>query len=136
MYFASISSQRFLCREANPTLTHLLLVPHILLSLVQIMACRQLGAKPLPDPMLTYSQLDTEEQFSDNVQMKFNMFIEEMHFKMLSAKWRLFCPGGDELNICYSDSTTYPGYNWYVGKKDGGHLNSAKKNGSDCVRVR
>ena len=31
-------------------------------SLVQIMACRLLGAKPLSEPMLTYCQLDHKEQ--------------------------------------------------------------------------
>ena len=32
------------------------------LSLVQVMACRLFGAKPLPEPMLAYCQLDTWEQ--------------------------------------------------------------------------
>ena len=40
-------------------LTHLTLLPQWTGSpLVQIMTCRLLGAKPLPEPMLTYSQLD------------------------------------------------------------------------------
>ena len=33
-------------------------------SLVQVMACRLFGAKPLPEPMLAYCQLDSKEQTS------------------------------------------------------------------------
>ena len=33
-------------------------------ALVQLMACRLFGAKPLPEPMLTYCQLDSYEQTS------------------------------------------------------------------------
>ena len=33
-------------------------------TLVQVMACHLLGAKPLPEPMLTYCQLDPKEQTS------------------------------------------------------------------------
>ena len=33
-------------------------------SLVQVMACRLFGAKPLPKPMLDYCRLDTWEQIS------------------------------------------------------------------------
>ena len=33
-------------------------------ALFQIMACRLIGAKPLPKPMLTYCQLDPKEQTS------------------------------------------------------------------------
>ena len=44
-------------------LNRLHLVPHIYASvnwaaLVQVMACRLFSTKPLPEPMLTYSQLD------------------------------------------------------------------------------
>ena len=49
-------------------LTHLPLVAIICFSeldlqaFVQVMACRLLGAKPSPEPMLDYCQLDPEEQ--------------------------------------------------------------------------
>ena len=33
-------------------------------TLVQVMACRLFGAKPLPEPMLTFCQLDPQEQTS------------------------------------------------------------------------
>ena len=51
----SISSKTSYC-----TLTHLPLVPHIWIrsALVQTMACRLFGAKPLSEPMLGYYQLD------------------------------------------------------------------------------
>ena len=32
--------------------------------LVQVMACRLFGAKPLPEPKLTYCQLEPKEQTS------------------------------------------------------------------------
>ena len=43
-------------------------------SLVQIMACRLLGAKPLSEPMLTYSQLGLKEQNSVKYQSKWEHF--------------------------------------------------------------
>ena len=64
--------------------------------LVQIMACRLSGAKPLPEAILTYSQLD---QNSGKFESKYNFFfIIKMHLKMAAAKWGSFCPGGDEFN--------------------------------------
>ena len=52
------------------TLTHLRLVAHIYMrqltgsALVRVMACRLFGGKPLPEPMLAYCQLDSNEQTS------------------------------------------------------------------------
>ena len=34
---------------------------------IQVVACRLFGAKPLPKPMLTFFQLDLEEQTSERV---------------------------------------------------------------------
>ena len=50
-------------------LTCLPLVPHICISelaphLVQVMACRVFGPKPLPEPILPYFQLDPWKQTS------------------------------------------------------------------------
>ena len=47
----------------QPSLTHLSLVPHISVSDLgqhwfEVMDCRLLRAKPLPEPMLIYCQLD------------------------------------------------------------------------------
>ena len=56
-------------------LTHYPLVPHISVNelgqqLVHVMACRLFGAKPLPEPMLAYCQLDYREQISLKVEPK------------------------------------------------------------------
>ena len=40
-------------------------------ALVQIMACRLFGAKPLPEPMLTYCQMDPQEQMSMKSESEF-----------------------------------------------------------------
>ena len=43
-------------------------------ALVQIMACRLFGAKPLPELMLTYSQFDPKEQTSVKFESKYIIF--------------------------------------------------------------
>ena len=53
-------------------------------SLVQIMACRLFGAKPLPKPILPFYQLDPKEHISVEFYPKF----KDMTCKMSSAKWR------------------------------------------------
>ena len=55
-------------------------------ALIQVMACRQVGAKPLPEPLLTCSQLDPEEQTWNswktwNSNCNFNIFIHENAFE-------------------------------------------------------
>ena len=65
-------------------------------ALVQIMACRLFGAKPLSEPMLGYCQLDPKV-FSEILIKIQNFSFTKMHLKMLSAKWRPCCPGEDEL---------------------------------------
>ena len=59
-------------------------------ALVQVMACRLFGAKPLPEPMLAYSQLNSWEQIS----MKFES--ESYHFRSRKCIWnyRLRMYGG------------------------------------------
>ena len=57
------------------------------LSLVQVMACRLVGARPLPEPTLSYCQLDPKEQFQIQIQ---TFSLIKMHFKMSSAQWRPF----------------------------------------------
>ena len=67
-------------------------------ALVQIMACRLVGAKLLSHPMLEYCQLDNWEKTSVNLLIVINTFsFKKMHSKMSSAKCRPFCPGVDEL---------------------------------------
>ena len=52
-------------------------------SLVQVMACCLIGAKPLPEPMLAYCQLDTWEQIGIRM-LPFS--FKKIHLKMSSAK--------------------------------------------------
>ena len=59
--------------------------------LVQLMACRQLGTKPLPEPMLAYCQLDPWEQNS-----------RKCIWNCRLPKWRPCCPGGEELTYEYN----------------------------------
>ena len=70
-------------------------------ALVQIMACRLYGTKPLSEPMLDHYQLDPWEQSS----VKFflikiqNFSFMKMHVKISSVEWGPFCPEGDELMV-------------------------------------
>ena len=67
-------------------------------ALVQIMACRLFGTKPLSRPMLGYYEMDPWAQTSVKLYIKIQKIsLTKMHVKVSSAKWRPFCPGGDEL---------------------------------------
>ena len=67
-------------------------------SLVWVMACRLIGAKPLPTPMLTYCQLDSWGHYSVKFESEFYHFqSRKCNWKCHLPKWRPFCPGGDEL---------------------------------------
>ena len=50
-------------------------------ALVQIMACRLIGAKPLPEPTLTYCQLDPKEQTSVKFESRYGNFIPKNAFQ-------------------------------------------------------
>ena len=51
------------------------------------MACSLLGAKPLPERMQIYCQLDPLEQISVIFELEYNKFsFRKIHLKMLSAK--------------------------------------------------
>ena len=54
-------------------------------SLVQIMACRLFGAKPLSEPMLPYCQLDPKEHIS----VKFCLKLRSFHSRKCTGKCRL-----------------------------------------------
>ena len=54
----------------------------IVSALVQIMACRLFEAKPLPEPMLTYCQLDSWEQISVKFELEF------YHFHSRKCIWK------------------------------------------------
>ena len=89
-------------------------------ALVQVMAWRLFGAKPLPEPMLTYCQLYPREQISVKVELEFYHFHSgKCIWKCCLPEWRPFCPGGDELapeissaivvNVVWAAKT----YSWY-----------------------
>ena len=67
-------------------------------SLVQVMACRLFGAKPLTEPMLAYCQLDSWENISVKFESEFYHFYSmKCNWKCRLTKWQPFCPGGDGL---------------------------------------
>ena len=51
-------------------------------SLVRVMACRQFGAKPLPEPKLAYCQLDPWEHISVKYESEF------CHFHSRKCNWK------------------------------------------------
>ena len=60
-------------------------------SMVLVMACRLFAAKPLPEPMLAYCQLDSCEQIS----VKLHNFIQENAFEnIVCQNGGHFVPGG------------------------------------------
>ena len=67
-------------------------------ALVQIMACRLLGAKPLSKPMVTYCQLDLREQTSVKFESKYKTFhSRKCIWKCCRWNGGHFVQGGDEL---------------------------------------
>ena len=67
------------------------------LSLVQVMDCRLLGAKPLPEPIQVYYQLASYEQISVKFEPELYNFHSNMHLKMWSAKMAAVLSRSDEL---------------------------------------
>ena len=67
-------------------------------ALVQIMACRMFGTKPLPEinaGLLSIGPLGTHlSEIRIEVQ---HISFMKMHLKLSSVKWRPFCPWGNEL---------------------------------------
>ena len=61
--------------------------------LVQVMACRLFGAKPLPEPLQVYYQLDSWEQVP----------FKKMHLKLSSAKMAAILARGKVglLSVCW-----------------------------------
>ena len=63
-------------------------------ALVQVMVPRLCGTKLLPEPTLTYYQLDPHKQTSAKFLWKYNFFHNiKMHLKMSSELCRPFCCG-------------------------------------------
>ena len=56
-------------------------------SLVHVMACRLVGAKPLPEAMMTYCQLEHWENRFSEVVIRIKIFlVEKLRLEMSSAK--------------------------------------------------
>ena len=75
-------------------------------ALVQVMACRIFGAKPLSKPMLGYCKTGTlRNKLQWNCNQIHNFSFTKMHLKISSAKWLPFWPGGDkltgQLSLCH-----------------------------------
>ena len=69
------------------------------LSLVQIMACRLFGGKPLSEPMMAVYEINLEEHISMKFNLKIKSFHSRKYLKMSSTKWRPFCLGLIVLRI-------------------------------------
>ena len=91
-------------------------------SLVQVMVCCLFSAKPLPEPMLRYCQLDSWEQVSVKFEQEFYHFhSRKCIWKYCLPKWPPFCQGGDELNklhrlhymTVYQDCSPINSYHWH-----------------------
>ena len=70
-------------------------------SLVQIMACRLLGSKPLSEPMLHYCQLDLMKKLQSNCIRSSNIFFQENELENVVCCWHPFCVGLN-IMICVS----------------------------------
>ena len=62
-------------------------------------------ATPFSERMLGYCLLDPKEQIAVIFFTIQNFLFTKLHLKMSSAKWRPFCPGGDEF-IFYANGIT------------------------------
>ena len=72
-------------------------------ALLQVMACRLFGDKPLPEPMLAYCQLGSWEQISVKLESEFFHFrSRKCIWNCRLPQWRPFYPGGDELKVWLS----------------------------------
>ena len=75
--------------------------PWIVSALVQIMACRLYGAKPLSDPRLDHYQLDPWEQTSVKFLSKYKIFHSwRCIWKYRQPNGDYFDQEGDELREC------------------------------------
>ena len=72
-------------------------------SLVQVIVCCLFGAKPIPEPMLDYCQLDSWEQISLKMESEFYHFHSIKYiWKCCLPKWHPSCPGGDKVQKKHS----------------------------------
>ena len=82
-------------------------------SLVQEMAWRLFGAKPLPEPMLVYCPLDSWEKVSMTFESVFYTFYSrKCIWKCRLPKWRPFCPWGRWVKVSCCVTCTVPSSVW------------------------
>ena len=73
------------------------LVPHICVNSSHLVPH---GAKPSPEPMLDYCQLNSWEQVSVKCESEFYHFhLRKCIWTCCLPKWQPFCPGWDELML-------------------------------------
>ena len=78
-------------------------------TLIQVMACRLFGAKPLHDSMLVYCQLDSREQLSVKFESEFyHLLTRKCIWNCRLPQWRPSCPGKDESKIGTRRWTKWP----------------------------
>ena len=78
--------------------------------LVQVMACRLFGAKPLPEPVLLYCQLDSWERVSVKYESElYHLLSRKCTWKCRLSKWLPFFPGWNEL---LSGVGSFTSLNW------------------------
>ena len=69
-------------------------------ALIQVMACRLFGAKPLPEPLLAYCQLDSWKQISLEFESEFYHFnSEKVHLNLSSAEMAAILSWGRWVEI-------------------------------------
>ena len=61
------------------------------------MACHLFGAKPLPEPVVTYCQLDHWEQISVKFNWNFKLFIQENAFEYVICEMMAMFTRVEEL---------------------------------------
>ena len=90
-------------------------------TMIQVMACRLLGAKPLPEPVLVYYQLDSRK-FQWNLNRNLSPHSTKCIWKCRLPKWWPFCPAGDWLTPLCFVSTWCPTFwslkHWFILKSE------------------
>ena len=65
-------------------------------AMVQVMTCRLFGATPLPGPILTYCQLDPQEETSMKIELKYKAIHSLTglvnNWNTFEQKWGVLCP--------------------------------------------
>ena len=73
-------------------------------ALVQVKACRLFGAKPLPEPMLAFCQLDSWEQISTGI---LSFSFKKIHLKMSSVSMAVILSRGRWVKLQWHDCMLY-----------------------------